>query len=133
MVLLALRPGAQTHGAVRGGRRRQACGTIAMMHAIANNTDKITLEDGYLKSFVEKTRSLTSAERGAQLEVYPQPVCCVVHLLAPCRLGRRHEHASRSSCHAPLPDLVGALVEGGKDEDEGEKPRHAHTHTEKDR
>jgi len=46
-----------------------ACGTIAMMHAIANNTDKITLEDGsYLGKFIEETRGLTSAERGAMLE-----------------------------------------------------------------
>lgn len=45
-----------------------ACGTVALIHAIANNTDKIELGDGALKDFMEKTMSLSPEERGHALE-----------------------------------------------------------------
>eukprot|EP01136_Pigoraptor_vietnamica_P012224 Opistho-1_new@51921 len=44
-----------------------ACGTIGILHSIANNSRRIPL-GGYLKEFLEKTQPMTPAERGAHLE-----------------------------------------------------------------
>ncbi|KAK0081653.1 hypothetical protein PV325_011815 [Microctonus aethiopoides] len=44
-----------------------ACGTIALIHAIANNLDQIKLEDGSLKEFLDKAKDLTFEERGKLL------------------------------------------------------------------
>ncbi|XP_046390864.1 ubiquitin carboxyl-terminal hydrolase isozyme L3 isoform X2 [Ischnura elegans] len=44
-----------------------ACGTIALIHSVANNTDKIDLKDGDLKKFLHETLSLNPEERGAKL------------------------------------------------------------------
>jgi len=45
-----------------------ACGTVALLHAVANNLNKIELEDGPLKEFLEKTKSMSEEERGHELE-----------------------------------------------------------------
>lgn len=45
-----------------------ACGTIALVHSIANNLDKIELQEGHLKQFIEKAKSMSPAERGELLE-----------------------------------------------------------------
>ncbi|XP_072763913.1 ubiquitin carboxyl-terminal hydrolase isozyme L3 [Anoplolepis gracilipes] len=45
-----------------------ACGTIALLHSVANNLDVIQLEDGFLKTFLDKTKGLSFAERGEYLE-----------------------------------------------------------------
>ncbi|XP_070501400.1 ubiquitin carboxyl-terminal hydrolase [Chironomus tepperi] len=45
-----------------------ACGTVALFHSILNNLDRITLEDGPLKSFYEKAKDLSPEERGKLLE-----------------------------------------------------------------
>lgn len=44
-----------------------ACGTIALMHSAANNVENLELEDGFLKSFLEKTKDLSPTERGELL------------------------------------------------------------------
>ena len=44
-----------------------ACGTVALIHAVANNPD-ITLSEGSLKEFLEKAKDLTPEERGKALE-----------------------------------------------------------------
>jgi ubiquitin carboxyl-terminal hydrolase L3 len=44
-----------------------ACGTIALIHAILNNPD-IELQDGVLKQYYEKTKAMSPAERGQILE-----------------------------------------------------------------
>ncbi|XP_015127218.1 ubiquitin carboxyl-terminal hydrolase isozyme L3 [Diachasma alloeum] len=44
-----------------------ACGTVALVHAIANNQDQIDLQDGILKTFLEKARDLSFSERGELL------------------------------------------------------------------
>ncbi|XP_015602540.1 ubiquitin carboxyl-terminal hydrolase isozyme L3 isoform X2 [Cephus cinctus] len=44
-----------------------ACGTVALIHSVANNTDQIILEDGILKSFLDETKDLPFAERGEML------------------------------------------------------------------
>ncbi|XP_011315255.1 ubiquitin carboxyl-terminal hydrolase [Fopius arisanus] len=44
-----------------------ACGTVALVHAIANNEDQIDLEDGILKTFLEKAKDLSFTERGELL------------------------------------------------------------------
>ncbi|XP_033221691.1 ubiquitin carboxyl-terminal hydrolase isozyme L3-like isoform X2 [Belonocnema kinseyi] len=44
-----------------------ACGTIALIHSLANNTEELQLEDGFLKSFLDKTKDLSSTERGELL------------------------------------------------------------------
>lgn len=44
-----------------------ACGTIALIHAIANIPD-IEINDGFFKDFIEKSRKMTAEERGRLLE-----------------------------------------------------------------
>ncbi|XP_032237490.1 ubiquitin carboxyl-terminal hydrolase isozyme L3 isoform X2 [Nematostella vectensis] len=44
-----------------------ACGTVAIVHSIANNTSQLDL-DGELKKFIDATRSLSPQERGEKLE-----------------------------------------------------------------
>ncbi|XP_058790613.1 ubiquitin carboxyl-terminal hydrolase isozyme L3 isoform X2 [Phymastichus coffea] len=44
-----------------------ACGTIALLHSVANKLDKIELEDGELKKFIDDTKDLTSEKRGEKL------------------------------------------------------------------
>ncbi|CAG9132338.1 unnamed protein product [Plutella xylostella] len=45
-----------------------ACGTIALIHSIANNADKVQLDNGPLKKFLEETKTLDGAARGQLLE-----------------------------------------------------------------
>lgn len=47
-----------------------ACGTVALMHSVINNVigEKIRLEAGPLKTFVEATLSLSPEERAVKLE-----------------------------------------------------------------
>lgn len=45
-----------------------ACGTIALFHAILNNLQHIDVKEGPLKSFYEKAKGLTPEERGKLLE-----------------------------------------------------------------
>lgn len=45
-----------------------ACGTIALFHAILNNLQHVEVKDGPLKSFYEKAKGLTPEERGKLLE-----------------------------------------------------------------
>ncbi|XP_034824277.1 ubiquitin carboxyl-terminal hydrolase-like [Maniola hyperantus] len=44
------------------------CGTIALVHSIANNTNKIDLEDGLLKNYINDAKGLDAAGKGALLE-----------------------------------------------------------------
>ncbi|EFN89422.1 ubiquitin carboxyl-terminal hydrolase isozyme L3 [Harpegnathos saltator] len=44
-----------------------ACGTIALVHSVANNLDVLQLDDGFLKTFLDETKGLSSAERGDRL------------------------------------------------------------------
>ncbi|XP_045458747.1 ubiquitin carboxyl-terminal hydrolase isozyme L3-like [Melitaea cinxia] len=41
-----------------------ACGTVALVHGVANNTDKIQLNDGPLKKFLEEATELDANARG---------------------------------------------------------------------
>ncbi|XP_058955110.2 ubiquitin carboxyl-terminal hydrolase isozyme L3 [Pocillopora verrucosa] len=45
-----------------------ACGTVAIIHSIANNTDVLQLDEGFLKKFIDSTKSLSPDEKGEQLE-----------------------------------------------------------------
>jgi ubiquitin carboxyl-terminal hydrolase L3 len=45
-----------------------ACGTIGILHSISNNTDKLKLNDGFLKDFIEATKDLAPKERATFLE-----------------------------------------------------------------
>jgi ubiquitin carboxyl-terminal hydrolase L3 len=45
-----------------------ACGTVAMIHAVANNLDVVGLDDGFLKNFVDATKDLSPEERAKKLE-----------------------------------------------------------------
>lgn len=45
-----------------------ACGTVALIHCIANKLDVIKLEDGDLKRFLMETKDLSSCERGKKLQ-----------------------------------------------------------------
>lgn len=45
-----------------------ACGTIAIMHSVANNNDKIQLTDGPMKKFLEDAKGLDAVARGSLLE-----------------------------------------------------------------
>jgi len=43
---------------------KNACGTIAVVHALANNKEALKIESGALHEFLEKTRQNTPEERG---------------------------------------------------------------------
>lgn len=45
-----------------------ACGTVALIHSVANNLDQIELGDGHLKQFLDDTMSMTPEERGELLQ-----------------------------------------------------------------
>eukprot|EP00041_Stephanoeca_diplocostata_P006029 m.73620 g.73620 ORF g.73620 m.73620 type:complete len:230 (+) comp16127_c0_seq1:287-976(+) len=45
-----------------------ACGTIGLIHAIANNRDKVELVDGFLKSFLDSSSEKSADERCTDLE-----------------------------------------------------------------
>ncbi|RIA99117.1 ubiquitin carboxyl-terminal hydrolase isozyme L3-like protein [Glomus cerebriforme] len=45
-----------------------ACGTIGLLHSLANNTDDISIEDGPLRKLLDKTKNLTPDERAKVLE-----------------------------------------------------------------
>uniref|UniRef100_A0A803VZE4 Ubiquitin carboxyl-terminal hydrolase n=1 Tax=Ficedula albicollis TaxID=59894 RepID=A0A803VZE4_FICAL len=51
-----------------------ACGTIGLIHAIANNRDKMNFEtNSSLKKFLEDSLSMTPEERAKYLETYEAP------------------------------------------------------------
>lgn len=41
-----------------------ACGTVALVHGVANNTEKIELSEGPLKKFLDEAKSLNPSDRG---------------------------------------------------------------------
>ncbi|XP_067003998.1 ubiquitin carboxyl-terminal hydrolase isozyme L3 isoform X2 [Anabrus simplex] len=45
-----------------------ACGTIALIHSVANNAEQIQLGDGHLKQFLDDSMALTPEERGELLQ-----------------------------------------------------------------
>lgn len=45
-----------------------ACGTIALIHSVANNLDQIQLGDGHLKQFLDDSMSLDPEKRGEMLQ-----------------------------------------------------------------
>jgi len=45
-----------------------ACGTVALMHSVANNLDMINLADGPLKTFLKETADMSPEERAVKLE-----------------------------------------------------------------
>nr|CAG4648778.1 EOG090X0A33 [Polyphemus pediculus] len=45
-----------------------ACGTIALIHAVANNLESVALPEGLLKKFLNETKDLTPDERATKLE-----------------------------------------------------------------
>jgi ubiquitin carboxyl-terminal hydrolase L3 len=47
---------------------RNACGTVAMIHAVANSLEVVKLGPGALKEFIEETKSMNPEERSKKLE-----------------------------------------------------------------
>lgn len=45
-----------------------ACGTVALIHSVANNKEQINLGEGFLKQFLEDTADLDPIKRGEMLE-----------------------------------------------------------------
>eukprot|EP00736_Rhodelphis_marinus_P009372 Rmarinus@m.8178 len=45
-----------------------ACGTIGVMHACLNNMERVAFDEGFFKSFLEETRSMSPDERAKALE-----------------------------------------------------------------
>jgi len=70
-----------------------ACGTIALIHAISNNTDVISLTEGSpLEKFLRETKDKSPAERGEELEKNEE-------------ISTRHsEHALLGQTEAPNPE-----------------------------
>ena len=53
----------------QNGKLDNACGIIACLHAVFNNLDKVSLDDGsVLKSFWDAVKDKTSQERATNLE-----------------------------------------------------------------
>ncbi|KAL2729436.1 ubiquitin carboxyl-terminal hydrolase [Vespula squamosa] len=46
-----------------------ACGTVALIHSVANNMEEINLKEGFLKSFLDDSKDLSFAERGELLDI----------------------------------------------------------------
>ncbi|NP_001156212.1 ubiquitin C-terminal hydrolase UCHL1-like [Acyrthosiphon pisum] len=44
-----------------------ACGTMALIHSVANNRDKIKLNDGILKRFLDDGKNMSPSDRGEML------------------------------------------------------------------
>eukprot|EP00294_Goniomonas_avonlea_P006547 CAMPEP_0114556286 /NCGR_PEP_ID=MMETSP0114-20121206/9214_1 /TAXON_ID=31324 /ORGANISM="Goniomonas sp, Strain m" /LENGTH=238 /DNA_ID=CAMNT_0001741493 /DNA_START=14 /DNA_END=730 /DNA_ORIENTATION=+ len=51
----------------QGSTLGDACGTIALIHSVANNVEKLGLADGPLKDFIEKTKGMDPIARGEAL------------------------------------------------------------------
>jgi len=50
-----------------------ACGTVALLHALGNVSDRLTLEEGsILREFIQSTKDSTSYERGVALQTFPR-------------------------------------------------------------
>uniref|UniRef100_A0A1B6DXJ4 Ubiquitin carboxyl-terminal hydrolase n=1 Tax=Clastoptera arizonana TaxID=38151 RepID=A0A1B6DXJ4_9HEMI len=47
---------------------QNACGTFALIHSVANNTDHIELSDGALKQFLNEAKPLKPEDRGELLQ-----------------------------------------------------------------
>ncbi|XP_041378790.1 LOW QUALITY PROTEIN: ubiquitin carboxyl-terminal hydrolase isozyme L3-like [Gigantopelta aegis] len=45
-----------------------ACGTVGLLHTLCNNMSTLSVKDGYLKNFFEKTKAMSPEERGRFLE-----------------------------------------------------------------
>eukprot|EP00047_Mylnosiga_fluctuans_P009712 m.12709 g.12709 ORF g.12709 m.12709 type:complete len:230 (+) comp2750_c0_seq1:147-836(+) len=45
-----------------------ACGTIGLIHAVANNLDSLTLGEGFLRTYIDECKALSPEERGHKLE-----------------------------------------------------------------
>ncbi|PZC73586.1 ubiquitin carboxyl-terminal hydrolase isozyme L3 [Helicoverpa armigera] len=45
-----------------------ACGTVALVHSVANNTDKIELAEGHMKKFLDEAKDIDASARGKLLE-----------------------------------------------------------------
>ncbi|KRT78445.1 Peptidase, partial [Oryctes borbonicus] len=45
-----------------------ACGTIALIHSVANNADKVELKDGKFKELLDSSKDLNAEERGELLQ-----------------------------------------------------------------
>lgn len=59
-----------------------ACGAVALIHSVANNTEKIKLDDGILNSFLDESMKLPFAERGELLLTKAQGIIDVHKELA---------------------------------------------------
>jgi ubiquitin carboxyl-terminal hydrolase L3 len=46
-----------------------ACGTMALIHSVANNRDKVVLNDGILKRFLDDGQNMSPSDRGDMLVV----------------------------------------------------------------
>lgn len=44
-----------------------ACGSIALIHSVANNAERLALEDGVFKKILEDSKNLTPEQRGEML------------------------------------------------------------------
>ena len=45
-----------------------ACGTVALIHSVANNSDQIQIADGPFKKLLEESQNMTPTERGELLQ-----------------------------------------------------------------
>ncbi|XP_063239518.1 ubiquitin carboxyl-terminal hydrolase isozyme L3 isoform X2 [Bacillus rossius redtenbacheri] len=51
-----------------------ACGSIALVHSVGNNTNTIELEDGPLKQFLEDSATLSPEQRGEHLMLHAEGI-----------------------------------------------------------
>jgi len=80
------------------GHLDNACGTIAMIHAILNNKDLLGVTSGNspLETFMEETKELNYEERGKHLDTF-QPVITVHNSLV--EEGQSRVLSSDNVCH----------------------------------
>ena len=64
-----------------------ACGTIALLHSIGNNIDRLEVRKGsFLDGFLSATRTMSPVERGSYLETPPEEAISIdsIHEVCVC-------------------------------------------------
>ncbi|KAI8429138.1 hypothetical protein MSG28_007685 [Choristoneura fumiferana] len=108
------------------------CGTIALVHSVANNTHQIELSDGLLKRYLNDAQGLDAAAKGVLLEntaaildAYKDIIRSASHDVVdaeePIKAGENEKTTKSSAPHAVAPaSCAAAGGRGGKKKNYGE-------------
>ncbi len=80
-----------------------ACGTVALIHAVANNRDKVKLDSGFLKAFLDASAGMTPQQRAEKLE--KDDSICQVHDTVAKEGQTKVRRGKQDSLRMPVLDL----------------------------